>query len=509
MRELTILVKSHHFVVKNITPRARPAIFTFTKSLIQFGFIRATHGRYVHTPLKVFAASTHDRSEYRFHINQLKEFIRVLIEDKFTDEMYEVIQVPMYYPAKISMKIGDEWKDRDYQIPIIEYLTDPNPPIAKFLPLQTGRGKSYCAMRAIQELGLRTLIIIRPMYVDKWVEDITRTYILDPEDIMVVKGSAQLMALLTMAKDEVLDSKIIIISNKTIQNWIKLYEQHKEESLDLGYDCLPEQLCETLGIGIRIIDEVHLDFHLNFKISLYTHVPHSFSLSATLLSDDDYIRNMQQIAYPALTRYVAPALTKYIRVSCLIYMRQYPKQIRTSEYGSKTYSHNAYEKSLIKHIDALTNYFKMIKVVIDNTYMREYKRPQKLLIFCASINLCTRLVDWLKRYYSELDVRRYVEEDEFQNLMQADITVSTILSAGAAVDIPDLTTVIMTTAISSSQANIQALGRLRELKDGTQPHFIYLSCQDVPKHMEYHERKKELFKDRASSIHIEYYGPLV
>jgi len=103
-------------------------------------------------------------------------------------------------------------------------------------------------------------------------------------------------------------------------------------------------------------------------------------------------------------------------------------------------------------------------------------------------------------------VKRYVEDDPYDNLMKPDIRVSTLQSAGTAVDIPNLATTVMTTAVSSSQANIQGLGRLREMKDGRVPEFVYFACVDIKKHMEYHEKKREMLKDRTLEYHIEHMG---
>jgi superfamily II DNA or RNA helicase len=89
-----------------------------------------------------------------------------------------------------------------------------------------------------------------------------------------------------------------------------------------------------------------------------------------------------------------------------------------------------------------------------------------------------------------------VEEDPYENLMQADVSVSTLLSAGTGVDIPMLTTVILTTSISSSQSNIQGFGRLRNIPN-KKLRFVYFVCSDFPKQLEYHEKKKDMLSRMA------------
>jgi hypothetical protein len=358
---------------------------------------------------------------------------------------------------------------------------------------------SYCTMRGMAIFGYRTMIIVKPMYLEKWVEDMHRTMIFEPKDIMVIRGSSQLMALLMMAEAGELNSKIILLSNKTLQNWLKLYEKFKDDTLDMGYTCTPDRMCEVLGVGNRVIDEVHQDFHLNFKIDLYTNVAESISLSATLLSDDDFMNKMYEIAYPAFSRYKGPAYDKYIAARSVIYRLRQPNEVRYKDPVSKNYSHHVFEQWILKNDQRASNYFDLINTVVKGSYLPKYKKPDRCIIFCASIAMCTVVTAYLQKRYPHLDIRRYVEEDPWENLMEADISVTTLQSAGTAVDIPNLTTVILTTAVSSSQSNVQGFGRLRKPNDGTVPEFNYFVCEDIPKQVDYHEKKRGILQDRAIS----------
>ena len=66
-------------------------------------------------------------------------------------------------------------------------------------------------------------------------------------------------------------------------------------------------------------------------------------------------------------------------------------------------------------------------------------------------------------------------------------------------DIPNLKTTILTIAVDSIQANIQTLGRLRKL-DKIKTQFFYLTCNDIPKHVDYSARKKKMLLERAESF---------
>lgn len=494
-----IEIFSHHFVITNVQQRGREMVESFARQYIQFGLVKEGR-RFIRAPIKVFAARIRGTggqiTEYRFHIEQFQPFIKHLDTLQVLPHSYEVIRHDPHPGAVENIAVLEQWAPREKQIPIIDYLVAEKPSKAKLVEVQTGFGKSYMAMAALAKLGKRFMIIVKPMYIEKWKSDLKGTLGLDGADVMVIQGSSQLMHLITAAKNGELTCKAIIFSNRTLQNWYSLYEKKGAYIDDMGYDCRPGELCNVLDVGVRLIDEVHQDFHLNFKIDLYTHVERAISLSATLKSDDPFLNRMYEVAYPKAMRFAGLAYDKYVHAYSWIYQVRDPMQLKTTEWGSTTYSHHAFEKSVIRNKHLLRDYLDMIGKTAIRFHFEQYKKGDRLLIYCSSIQMCTLVVEYLNTEFKGLDIRRYVEDDPYENLMQADVSVSTLLSAGTGVDIPMLTTVILTTAVSSSQSNIQGFGRLRKIAD-RRLQFVYFVCQDVPKHIEYHEKKKEMLKGMA------------
>jgi len=505
MAELTVIIASDHFVVTRISARGREAVSSFAKKFVQFGLQRKPGGRYVQEPMKVFAAATADRTEFRFHINTLTDFHQHLKLHLLQPHQVEFIDRPKFVARKVELKVFPHWQDRDHQIPFIDYLLAPTPR-RKLGAIQTGKGKSYSSMRALAKIGEVVITIVKPKYIEKWIEDYRRTYDLELDDIMLVQGSKHLQALLELAMNDEITAKIIMVSNKTMQNWIKLYEKFKEGTLDMGYAVLPDQFFEALKAGSKLVDEVHEDFHLNWKIDMYTHVEHSISLSATLLPDDPFLKNMCEIAYPSMERYNGEAYHKYISARAVIYKTRKPEQIRSREPGASNYSHYAFEKYVMKHPDVLKNYLALISEIVEKGYVAKRSEGHRCLVFASLIEMCTLITEHLKKKFPHLDVRRYMEDDPYEDLVEPDIIVSSLQNAGTAVDVPGLLTVVMTTAITSSQGNVQGFGRLRELFGdlAATPWFYYLVCEDVQKHLDYHEKKKDLLKDRALTYNVVY-----
>jgi superfamily II DNA or RNA helicase len=500
VKYFSVNVYSHYFVLNSVQALGQSVVESFARQYVQFGLVKKGR-KFMKAPIKVFAArvGSADRvHEYRFHINQFPVFKKHLADLQILPHTYEIICHKSHTGLDIDLKVLEKWIPKDYQVPIIDYLVSDKPSSTKLVETQTGSGKSFMACAALAKLGKRFVIIIKPMYVEKWVSDLKEVLGLNGNDVVVIQGSASLMNLITMAKDGLLTAKAIIISNRTIQNWFKAYEEKGDCVSDEGYDCNPSEFYNILDAGVRLIDEVHQDFHLNFKTDLYTNIAHTISLSATLKGDDLFLNQMYELTYPRSIRYAGLAYNKYVNAYSWIYQVREPNKLRTSEWGSTIYSHHAFERGLVQNRNLLGDYIKMIIACVKQFFLQKYQKGDRLLIYCASIQLCTIVTEHLSSEFKNLNVKRYVEEDSYENLMSADVSVSTLLSAGTGVDIPMLTTVILTTAVSSSQSNIQGFGRLRKIPD-RRLQFVYFVCSDTPKHLEYHEKKKDMLRHMALS----------
>ncbi len=363
---------------------------------------------------------------------------------------------------------------------------------------------TYCAAEAIAKNGKRFIVFLKPQFIDKWRADLKKLMDFTDEDIAVVQGSASMMNLIAQAMSGNIPYKAIIVSNKTFQNWITAYEEEGDALLQKGYDCHPDQLMQVLRVGLRLVDEVHMDFHLNFKIDLYTHVAKSISLSATLISDDPFISTMQLTAYPKYLRYAGMEYDKYVHSVAILYSLKPNTKVETTERGSSKYSHHAVEKSLYRSPALMASYLALIEKLFRKYHVQRdgIVKGDRCLLYVSSIQFATTLTDYLILKHPTYDIRRYVEDDPYENLMDGEITVSTIGSAGTGHDIDLLATVILTTAVRASASNIQGFGRLRNLA-GKQMLFLYLTCEDIPKHVEYHDKKDILLLGMAKKKEVQ------
>ena len=500
----TIRIHSHYFTVTDPNETIKRIIFRYTHQYVSMEWTKVPGKRNpVLKPSKVFASKSHDNREFRFIIGQLDGLLEMFAVNDITPDLYCVVIADVPVGVSCNINLNPAWVLKDYQLTVKDFILEDiaNDYHSRLVAMPTGTGKTVTSLAAIAEIKQRTAIVILLKFSEKWCSDISEILDVKPAEIMMVQGTRQLKGLIDLAKDDLLDSKFIILTISTLQNFYKAYESGEDVTDPDNYNCSPDDLFNVLGVGTVIIDETHCHMHAVFKTILYTHVNKLIALSATFISEDPLVQRMQRLMFPKEVRFDSIKMEKYIKVFPISYhiSKELLPGVRHAEYGSNVYSHNAFEVSILKNPKLLTKYLDLIAHLVTIGYLDDYLPGDKLAVFAYRTDLCDHITRHLINLCPHLDVRRYVKEDPYENAIEPDIRVSTILSLGTAIDIPNLRTVVMTTNVSSEISNRQTLGRLRKLKD-RDVKFYYLYCTDVKKQVEYHAKKLDMFRGSVASI---------
>lgn len=495
---------SHHFTVTRIEPPAEQILIGYSRALTSYQTTRKINGDVISTPHKTFADRNNHPRTYRFHIEQFDAFCKYL--DDF-GQSYDVDVKGMYTPLKETFKLNKAFKPRDYQEPIIDFICSEG--YKRVITLQTGLGKTAVLLFAIARMGVRTVLVISPKYFERWLDDLSISQGADPmlplkdgTELLTVRGSAEMRSLILLAQCEELEAKVILISAATYFQYLVHF---KNFGLDDKYANLnPTDLWETLGVGMVGVDEGHENFHALFRADLYTHVPLTVTLSATLVPDDPFLKHMYQILYPERLRMDGGNYIRYADMLSVPYSQLPDKPLlKTSWKGRRDYSQLAFEQDLLedknhKRFDAMLD---MIKYDIDSYFLKQRYKKFKLLIFFDTVEMCVRVSERLADLYPDMIVGKYTAEEKYEVLKELEIIVATTKSADTGVDIPNLQMVFCFVARGSTQANLQMFGRLRRLKtDEVRPVFLYYRCLDIPQHNTYHEKRKEIFGGKTLSM---------
>ncbi len=499
--DFKIVLYSHFFKIKDIQPYFRNNITEFIRPLIQFEMDRAVGDRRIFRPVRTFAIVTKDGKECRLHINQLQEFLDFLKRKGIPVYDAQITKAPKFGSALLSHKYKFTKSPRPKQEEALAHTFKClDTGVTSLLGMPTGTGKTFTGLYAASKINKRTVIFLLPTYIPKWVDDIQENMHVSPKAIITVQGSPQLRGIIEMGYNNEITQDFILVSISTVQNFINEYVADPDGCVET-YGCNIEDFCNVLKAGNVMIDETHQHIHAVFRIMLMLHCHSLISLSATLIAGDPLIQKVHDIMYPKACRFDSMLMNKYIKVIAVDYsFRDFAqRKIQTAEFRQTTYSHLAYERSIIKRHNNLQPYMAMIAEILKIGYIDRRVKGDKAVIFVAKIDMCILVRDYLRKLHPNLDIRKYNAEDNYENILSADISVTTIQSAGTAVDIPNLITAIMTVVVTAPIPNLQSLGRLRQI-DGKEMRYYYLYCTNIKKHVMNHYVRKELFYPKAESI---------
>ena len=159
----------------------------------------------------------------------------------------------------------------------------------------------------------------------------------------------------------------------------------------------------------------------------------------------------------------------------------------------------------MKNINVLTDYIEMMLDMVDKYYIKygeeqdyDFKNP-KCVLFFSTVDMCTIMTKKLKDVYKHLKVQKYTAEDKYEDMIESDIIVSTPNSLGTGIDVPNLITAIQTVSIGDQQLNIQAAGRLREIK-GKDVLYVCLQTDSIVKQQQLKLKRLNTLRDRVRNI---------
>ena len=498
---------SHFFQVTELSDKLRDLARMYIKNkLIQMDLVKDPVTRYwTKVPGRQFVLGTPDKSSLFFHINCYDDFIQYIGNTGIKEDHLTIQEIGFedWDIAPANLTIHSHLVPYDYQEEMIAYTLEPG--ARKVVSLPPGEGKGLIAMTVAVKLNQRACMLLLPRYKDKWVKELKETYVDIEDKLLVLDDVPKLIRYLDKLRAGLEDSnevQFIVLTTTTLKLYQKLWwERGCKGDVTMVN---PIDIWRVMRIGYRVTDEVHEHFHNNFLIDLQTHIPKTLYLSATLDPSNEFLKRMYRIMFPIKERMGTDRIKKYIDVYPIRYRHLNILNWRYMRDGM--YSHVMYENNYIgdkpNKKRRRESYFKLICKLLDTHFFEVRKPGQKAIVFFAQVEMCNYFRDYVKQVYPNEDIRRYVFEDDYTELMEGTLLISTPGSAGTAVDIRGLITNIMTLSIRSIQQNLQIMGRTRELKQhpGQHPRFVYLVAEDMERSEFYHQEKLKLLADRTHSI---------
>lgn len=359
---------------------------------------------------------------------------------------------------------------------------------------------TFCALYSSQVIGERILITVLPRYVDIWIKAFGEFYKLHPTDI-VLADSFGVPELHAAIKEKRIDPKIIILPLTKIDLYLKKMKEEPETT-----PCL-DQVFEDLECGVRIIDEAHESIFSVHQSLMYGNHKKTMVLSATLRGDDEFVNEIYNQIFPPKSYLRPTEYTQYINViSYQFRMDMWKYKINTKGFGG--YNHVKFEQGIMKNKHVFEQYYQMLMGAYKMYYLDEYKEGMKCMWFFATVEFCEMFNERMLKDFPELDSIVFtanISKKQPTAYRDHANVVTTPGSCGTGKDIPMLFSVFSPIAVSSSQRNDQMVGRTRPTDKwwpDTNPNFVYFTCRDEPKQIEYDRKRRSLFGRKAKRIDV-------
>lgn len=404
-------------------------------------------------------------------------FVAILVIELETEGIpYYFEEEKVVVPKKLTTAMKSSFAPRDHQIEIVKYLKQKEP-VRKGLATYTGSGKTVSSIAGAIAYGYVTMIVVSGL-TQQWLRSIEQFTDITPDKLYLVQGFKSLIDLINSD----LEPDIIVFSLETL----RLYVQN--EGTYKGILSYPKFL-KKFGIGTKIIDEVHLNFHADTILDLKSNIKNNIYLTATFTSTNKSTKKIFDLIYPVNMRFGARTINIYIDAYSYTFCGEVNENRCVSNRG---YMHIKYEKQLLKNRLKLNNYFNRILYPLINSHWCNKKRDgEKIIIYFSLVETIDAAYEWLKNIYPEHKVACYVGSTDDAVLVNNDIIITNPKKSGCGTDIKNLRTIINTVSAKSDTQILQLFGRLRELPDGTTPEYIEVYDNNLKSHRR-HAREREV-----------------
>lgn len=368
-----------------------------------------------------------------------------------------------------------------------------NPQLA--LNLDTGDGKTFCTISAISKFRLKAIIITHKKHLkEQWVDEFTSKSNIDPNRVIDIVSTSQIMKMMDMDPKELFtsDMDIFIVTHQTLANFAKISGSWDNINI----------LFMRLGIGIKVYDECHKFFHNSLMIDFYTNVYKTFYLTATFGRSDRAEVAVFRRAYSSLAKFGDETFSYDEKIKhttvIIIYFRSGADLITARKLKTnRGFSNYRYIKYAIEEENQTL--LRVLKRIIDKC---DNDIPSgRTLIASPTIESLEYFADEIRKmtnrsvstYHSKID------KEEKQLAYTADYICSTIKSTAEGDNIPELRKLILLDVVSPLLMD-QFRGRLRKYKDGVPTYmFCPVDCS-IPDVKRIFDRSIPMFKKKCKQI---------
>ena len=332
-----------------------------------------------------------------------------------------------------------------------------------FLVKKTGFGKTYCAGVGLCKYGVKTLIIVhRENLINQWQNSLRNMIGMTDKDMHVIESAEEIYNI--THNEHGFDYDVYIMMHATFRAGMKRVGSMKTMS----------NFTKNLGIGLKIIDEAHLEFRNTLLIDFTFNVKRNLYITATdgrSAKEENSIfkhvfSNAVYYKKPSISSDIPRKWVNYVIVDVNSHCK--PNIYKWKVAGGRGMNPASYGKWVIQH-DKKKTHFKVCRDLLRIIFERD--EHAKVLLFMPLIELCEECAYFCRMELNYDDsfgydlkiktVNSHNSKSENDRNKSADVIVTTITSCGTGTDIHGITDIISCSPFVSKITAEQVFGRIR------------------------------------------------
>ena len=412
------------------------------------------------------------------------------LRDEYNKVIYQNRPIRMLYQPRdkgqeeaIQFLKGNRFSQRDTQ---------------KMLSLNTGEGKTYCAINYIVSTKRRPVIFVdQDSLCKQWKERILEFTDTSEDEIFIISGKDSIKKLEKMKEEEILHFKFFLCIYRTITTMLN--NEEDERVIDLF---------EKLKLSVKIFDEAHVEMYAIFQLDCYIDCQ-SVYLTATPKRSDPIEDRIYQRMFANVKRFTSESIKgknneKYHNI--IIYkINTKPSDIDKANMMTK------YGFSATKHADYLMNnkyeyFYDILYNIVFNTMLKKGTKHKKIAILLSLNSFVDKIYNDFKQEiisnkfdYTIGKFNGTIDKNKKMDELSKDIIITTDKSFSKGMDVKDLECLINTVPLGSPTITEQIIGRLRKIPNKK---VFYFDVTDIGfpnvKGQLYHKNK--VFEKKACDI---------
>ena len=353
---------------------------------------------------------------------------------------------------------------------------------------------TYCSGVGLCKYGAKTLIIMhRDQLRVQWMNSLYKMNGLNSSYVHEIDSSEELYEIATGEYKPNYD--VYLMTHATFRAGLKR----------IGSMKLAMNIGKNLGIGLKIIDEAHLEFKDTILMDFIFNVKRNLYLTATDGRSSKDENSIFRHVFSSCVYYKPSAMltdnrpkkwVNYYGVEVNTHLNKNIYKYRV--VGSKSMTPASYGQWVIKR-DKTLQHFKCCRDIVKLLFKED--QYAKLIIFMPLIDLCEECAYFLTmelqkdpEFPYDVDIRTINSKNSKKDnelAKHADIIVTTIGSCGTGTDIPGITGIISCSPFCSKIIASQVFGRIRYCGKICSYYDIWDSSVPMDKYW-YQSRKRTL-----------------